>query len=52
MNVVQEADELHAYHQHVVEEKHFTLMLSSASFTFVGINDLKQSTVTDQTAMR
>jgi len=41
-----------AYHQHVVEEKHFTLMLACSSFTFVGVDDLEQPTVTDQTTMR
>lgn len=41
-----------AYHQHVIEEKDFALVLSSASFTFVGVNDLKQPTVADKATMR
>jgi len=45
------ADKLFAYHQHVIEEKDFTLMLSCASFTFVGVDDLKQPTVADKTTM-
>jgi len=36
------------YHEHVVEEKDLSLVLPSASFTLVGVNDLEQATVADQ----
>jgi len=39
------------YHEHVVEEKDLALVLTCTPFTFVGVNDLKQTTVADQAAM-
>ena len=41
----------HTYHQHVVEEKDLALVLPSASFTLVWVDDLKQTTVADQATM-